>query len=154
LGSACGYAGRAEELEDAFDRALQLAVTPWDESMIWYARGNAENNAFAWDAALRSFARLAELEPDWINVWLLRGMVLGNIGNVRGPRYHEEALVALDRALQSPELSLRDERVIYDLKYKSLWSLGREQEAEVFLRKSEELRRKERAATRRRPRIH
>lgn len=139
LGSTCGYAGEVEELETAFERALQLAVTPFEELLVWMRRGHAENNALAYEEALESIARLMELDPEWATPWLMRGMVLGNMGVFRDRHYHEEALIAFDRALEIGGLSLVDERVVYSLRAKSLYGLGREEEAAVFERKAAEM---------------
>jgi Restriction endonuclease len=139
LGSACGYAGRAKEMERAFEQALRFAVTPDEEVEAWFSRGNAENNSDQWESALRSFERLAELEPEWAVPWLMRGMVLGNMGSFLDRHYHEEALSALDRALALGGLRSIDERVAYSFKHKSLDGLGRRDEAEVCRRKAEEL---------------
>lgn len=130
LGSACSHQDEAQELEDAFEQAVRLAPTPWDEMETWCTRGIAENDANAWEAALLSFAKVAKLEPDWFFPWLMRGMVLGNMGTFVDPHHHEEALVALDRALTLSGMRVTDKRVIYSLKAKSLYSLGRREEAE------------------------
>jgi tetratricopeptide (TPR) repeat protein len=139
LGSACGYAGRAKEMERAFEQALRFAVTPDDEVETWFSRGIAENNCDQWESALRSFEQLAELEPEWAVPWLMRGMVLGNMGNFLDRRYHEESLIALDHALELGGLRPIDERVAHSLKHKSLSGLGRNNEAEVCRQKAEEL---------------
>jgi superkiller protein 3 len=139
LGSACGYAGRAKEMERAFAQALRFAVTPDEEVEAWFSRGIAENNCDQWEAALRSVERLAELEPAWGLPWVMRGMVLGNMGNFLDRRYHEEALSALDRALALGGLRSVDEQVVYSFKHKSLDGLGRRDEAAVCRRKAEEL---------------
>ncbi len=130
LGAACSYLGGVQEMEDAFEQALCLAPTPWDVMETWCARGNAENNADAWEAALRSFARVAELEPEWCFPWLMCGMVLGNMGTFIDQHYHEEALAALDHALTLSGRRTVNERVAYSLKAKSLASLGRQDEAQ------------------------
>jgi tetratricopeptide (TPR) repeat protein len=154
LGGVCGSLGLVEEMEHAFEQALQLAATTVDELLTWFSRGNAENNADAWDLALRSFARMAELEPDCGTPWLFRGMVLSNMGLVLDPRYHEEALVALDRALESDDLSPIDERVAYTLKAKALTGLGRREEAAAYERRAGEMWDAEMAAKRAAPPGH
>jgi tetratricopeptide (TPR) repeat protein len=155
LGSACGSLQRVEEMESAFERALWLATTPWDESRTWYYRGNAENDAGAWDAALRSFSRLAELEPDWGHVWVMRAMVLENMGQFRGDRrYYEDALVALDHALEALELSAIDESMAYSRKEQLLSCLGRYEEAEWCRRKAAEIRLAHGTSAAPRPRVH
>ena len=153
LAAACSHLGRVQEMEDAFEQALRLAPTPWDEMETWCARGNAENDANAWEAALRSFARVTELEPEWYFPWLMRGLVLGNMGTFIDRRYHEEALVALDQALVALDQALTrkglhtvDKRVAYSLKAKSLSCLGRREEAEMCGWKAQALYQLERAA--------
>ena len=149
LGATCGYLRRVAELEEAFERALPLALTREDELDTWFCRGIAENNADAWGAAVRSFTRLAELAPELGFPWLMRGMVLGNMGAFLDRRYHEEALVALDRALARRGLSPHDKRVAYSLQYFSLVGLGRKDEAAEAKggrRKAKEMRRAERQA--------
>lgn len=145
LGSACGHTDHVQEMEDAFERALRLAPTPWDEMETWFERGISENNANAWKAALRSLARVAELEPEWFFPWLMRGIVLGNMGTFIDHCYHEEALVALDQALTRKGLRTVDKRVAYSLKAKSLSCLGRREEAEMSAWKAQALHQLERA---------
>lgn len=147
LGSNYGYLGRVTDLERAFEQALRLVVTPWDEVETWFSRGHAENNANAWQAALRSFQALAELEPDWRTPLLFQGMVLGNMGTFIDQRHHDEALVAFDRALTLGGLSIVDERTVYGLKAKSLYGLGRDEEAKVYDRRAKEMWRAEQAAS-------
>jgi tetratricopeptide (TPR) repeat protein len=154
LGTTYGYLYQPEEMGRAFEHALSLAVTPWEEIETWHTRGQAENNCDDWEAALRSFTRLAELDPDWATPWLMRGMVLTNIGNFLDPRYHADALVALDRALALSHLRSVDQRIIYSLKAEALAALDRHEEAALFRRKAEEMRRVERGTPNVPPQTH
>jgi tetratricopeptide (TPR) repeat protein len=160
LGSACAHVRQVEEMEAAFEQAQRLAVMPDEEYITWYVRGNAENNCNAWEAAVRSFERMAELEPDEGLAWLMCGMVLSNMGTFIDSHYYEEALVALDRALTLTGLRDVDRRVAYGLRYKSLVGLGRTEEAAEARRIVERLLRTERpgiakwVTTTRRPQIH
>ncbi len=145
LGAAYGYLGRTADMEQAFEQALRLAaaldVASGEEAedgadremelaMTWFARGNAENNSGAYQRALHSFTMFAELEPDWGVPWLYHGMVLGNMGVFVDSRSHEQALAALDRALELGLSGVTDERIAYDLKSESLATLGRPEEAQ------------------------
>lgn len=154
LGMNYGYLGRVEELGHVFEQALRLAVTPEDEFLTWFSRGIAENNANAWEAALQSFQRMAELEPAWGAPLLFQGMVLGNMGAFIDKHYYEDMLVATDRALILGGLSLSDERKAYDLKVSALYGLGRREEVGYYQRKAKELRRAERAASSRPNTMH
>lgn len=145
LGSNFGYLGRVADLERAFEQALLLAVTPEEECETWYYRGHAENNASAWEAAMHSFQRLAELEPDWGGPYLMQGMVLENMGAFIDKHYFADVLVATDRALLFGGLCSVDERVVYQLKASALVALGRREEAGYYQRKAEELIRVEQA---------
>jgi tetratricopeptide (TPR) repeat protein len=132
LGSNYGYLGRVADLERAFEQALRLAVTPWDEVEVWYDRGHAENNADAWQASVR---------------WLLKGMVLTNMGNFLDRHYFEEALLALDAAEMRASLRSSSERMVFGLKAECLFALGREVEARHYRRKAKALEQNKRAAS-------
>lgn len=147
LGTNYGDLGRVADLEQAFEQALSLAVTPEEEIETWYYRGHAENSADAWEAALRSFQQLAELAPDWCHPWLMRGTVLGNMGTFIDQRYHEEALVALEYAQMRARPRSVDMRIVYGMKAKSLFGLGRDEEAKYYDRKAKELWQTEQAAS-------
>jgi CheY-like chemotaxis protein len=154
LGSNYGYLGRVADLERAFEQALRLVVTPWDEVEVWYGRGHAENNSSAWQDSVRSFERLAQLEPQWCMPYLLRGMVLTNMGNFLDRHYFEKALLALDAAEMRANLHSDEERMIFDLKAECLLALRREVEARHYQRKAKELRTDKRGASSRAKTLH
>ena len=96
---------------------------------------------------MRSFERLAELEPQWSAPWLFKGMVLTNMGNFLDRHYFEEALVALDAAEMRSSLHSDEERMVFGLKAECLFALGREVEAHHYRRKEKALGQSKRAAS-------
>jgi len=82
------FFGLHEDAVDAFNHALGLGARP-DKVGFWYAMGVSAARSGHWDEALQAFEELTRRNPDQPVEWILKSMVLENLGQ---PEQAEAAL--------------------------------------------------------------